>query len=332
MKAFLLSGIFSFALAFSFIAGQEALLKHADIPYELEPNYTIVSDQVDSLLNDTEAVFQFRLNFPATSESQRLIYSINAKVDTLVLMPEGSLTLPVQPGTYAFQFYIGDEYYEIITGNIEIKPQHRLEILLNFRSAREMYMVKKPVIYIYPDVEMDIDVQVKPAGKMLFTYPQTRDQWKVHAQPSGDLTVDEQAYNYLFWESEQKDVDVDWNFGFAVEATQVVEFLERSLSDFGMTSKEQADFITYWAPQMLKHPACAVHFIVNEDCNRFAELQITPAPEHIYRLYMIWKAIGNINDYNYFCTQKIQPINRLGYTVLEWGGVELTPSKENRAL
>jgi hypothetical protein len=63
-----------------------------------------------------------------------------------------------------------------------------------------------------------------------------------------------------------------------------------------------------------------IHFLINEECNAYAELKITPQPETIIRIGMIWsKAISeNIPE-----AQIIPEMKRKGFTVIEWGGVEL---------
>lgn len=84
---------------------------------------------------------------------------------------------------------------------------------------------------------------------------------------------------------------------------------------------------------MIQHPWCLVHFVMNEECDQFAELTIEPEPDLVARLYMIWSPIDNIDDFNYLRPQNIQLINRLGFTVLEWGGAKVKHlSMKNEAL
>jgi len=304
-----------------------------DEKLELGGDYTIESDVHDPELAEDQAVFAIRMGSNYMSMSDKLIYSIGSKIDTFMLDGSEFLEIHTPPGAYNLQFYLTNDYTEISIHALEIKPAHRMEISLVFGLNIQNHAMKKPVIYLYPEEEMDVEVRIKPAGQMVFTYPILNDHWNVHAMPSGELIVDDKSYNYLFWESEQAEIDIDWTSGFAIPADEITSFLEEKLSAFGLTTKEQADFITFWAPMMVQHPANLIHFEFNENCNQFADLTVLPSPDNVYRIYMMWSPIDNINDFDYLRPQNIQSINRLGFTVLEWGGakIEHLPLK-NKAL
>jgi len=88
----------------------------------------------------------------------------------------------------------------------------------------------------------------------------------------------------------------------------------------GLNSREQADFITYWGPRLLQNEFNYIRFEFNDACNQFAELNITPKPNQVYRIYITWrKSTGNETK----IAQKIIPLKRSGFTVLEWGGIEI---------
>ena len=92
------------------------------------------------------------------------------------------------------------------------------------------------------------------------------------------------------------------------------------MTKFGFNSKEKADFITFWGPQLKGNDFNYVHLVLNEDANLFAELEITPTPNHIYRFYILTSKVENPNDYQNLVPQIIEKMNRSGFTVLEWGG------------
>src|SRR3989338_2791402 len=61
----------------------------------------------------------------------------------------------------------------------------------------------KPVIYLYPETEQDIHVEVKPNGGFTKTEPlYGTDGWYVRATPESKIYnyTDKQTYPYLFWE------------------------------------------------------------------------------------------------------------------------------------
>ena len=302
------------------------LLVIASVSYskELPPVYMLDKSEKDESLGKNEAVFKFTFNqIYDENTTRKILYSIDGKDANIPMINNSYIEVHTSPGKHVFQFFYSERYYEITTDSLAIAPQHRDDYSIYFEDALYPVEVEKPVIYLYPEIEMDVEVHVQPTGKMVFTYPPLIDSWKVHAKPNGELIVDDKSYNYLFWESEQENFAIDWKEGFSIPSSDVVSFLETQLTAFGLTTKEQADFITFWAPQMVQHPGCYVHFVLNEDCDQFAQLNISPTPDLIARLYMIWHPIDNIHDFDYLRPQNIQSINRLGFTVLEWGGAEV---------
>ena len=175
-------------------------------------------------------------------------------------------------------------------------------------------------------------MKVNPVGEFSFTYPKYEDQWNCTAFPSGEVQIEGKSYNYLFWEAEQYvDEEKLREFQSArIAKDDLVPFLERSLDQFGFTSKEKADFITFWAPMMIRYEATEVRFILNEACDQFAELEISPKPENVLRFYMIWHPT-DANAIDSEETLAIPEYIRNGFTVLEWGGMEIPPSDPNLA-
>ena len=190
------------------------------------------------------------------------------------------------------------------------------------KEYRNNAAAEKPVIYVYPEVKTDINIQLTPTGKFTFTYPKYENGWNFTATPDGTISMGEKQYSYLFWESENKNFSLGENdqTGFLVTTDTLLSFLESSLTRMGLNSKEQADFITYWYPRMMMNEKNNIHFLINEDCNAYAELKITPQPETIIRIGMIWSKATSENIPQ---PQIIPEMKREGFTVIEWGGVEL---------
>jgi hypothetical protein len=242
-----------------------------------------------------------------------------------LLKSDRQIEVSVKPGKYSFQFYHSSYYKEIFIPKTAIAGSYRTLINLNFKvSKQENMTVKKPVIYLYPTTPTLVEVKVKPTGKFTFTYPLYDDGWKVMANADGSLIVNDQFYNYLFWESEQEMLLADISFldGFVVEGANSLAFLEEKLSAMGLNSKEKADFITFWGPQLIQNKRNFIHFYTNEECNRFAELAISPQPTSIFRLYIVYAPFETHKEYN-LMDQQLPVINREGFTVLEWGGYEV---------
>lgn len=318
-----MSILFTLLFVFTFLSASAAESR------KLRLNYSIDSSIVDLSLKKNQSKFHFTFkNHPLSYEAREFYYATgkNDKENLIGKMDEkNQFVLNTESGIYRFQFYHSDNYYEITTDSIPIGSQSVMYISLYLEKADEMIIVDKPVIYLYPTIPTLVEVKVEPKGEFIFTYPIYNKGWKIKANPSGDIEIASKTYNYLFWESSQlSNLEMaDFDFGFIVEKENTIAFLEEKLTEFGLNSKEQADFITYWGPKLITNSSNFVHFIVNEDCNQFAELTITPKPDHIYRIYMLTmnlEAGMNLKPIN----QVITKINRDGFTVIEWGGSEIS--------
>lgn len=288
------------------------------------PSYTVISSKPDSTLKIGQSVFDFIIYAEDSYCTRKILYSDNG-VETTGKMSNGKRLIHESiPGKHAFLFYLTDEFYEIEIDNLSIESGYRTVVELNFRSSTQPMTVKKPVIYLYPETETQIQVDIAPKGELFFTYPTYDNGWNVTAKPNGDLLIDGKEYSYLFWESEQNMDNslVDFNQGSVVKSSDLLSFFEHTLSAYGLNSKEQADFITYWVPNMLKSKNVYIYFVFDEDCEAFATLDISPKPDKIGRLYMLWSPIDEtVTDS--FTEQEIPALDRKGFTVIEWGGAEI---------
>ena len=79
-----------------------------------------------------------------------------------------------------------------------------------------MWESRKPVIYLYPEEETQVTVNLDFDGKLTSTYPAYGDGWTVTARPDGTLT-DENGREYycLFWEGISPR-EYDFSAGFCV--------------------------------------------------------------------------------------------------------------------
>jgi len=291
---------------------------------ELLPDYMLESSEKDESLQRNEAVFKFLFNGILDGNKERTIkFSMDGKNYKEKMVKNTYVEIQARPGKHIFQFFYDSRHYEISTDSILIKPQYKDVYSIHFQNSEYPVMVEKPVIYLYPEKPTEVEVKMNIKGENAFMYPAYADSWKFTAQPNGDLVFGDKTYNYLFWEStrQARNVSNESQAGFVVESMNVVSFLEEKLTEAGLSSTEQADFITYWGPRLQVNDLSFIHFEFNERCDQYAELNITPKPDNIYRIYMSWESI----DTPFSCEpQTIVPMNRKGFTVVEWGGQELT--------
>ncbi|MCL1830588.1 MAG: SH3 domain-containing protein, partial [Oscillospiraceae bacterium] len=178
----------------------------------------------------------------------------------------------------------------------------------------------KPVIYLYPEQEMDIEVKLTlKTGYLSCTYPTYVDRWYVHAYPDGVLINydDGYEYSYLYWEGHGY-LNCDFNEGFVVKGTDTASFLREKLSFMGLTPKEYNEFIVYWLPLMQNNPYNIITFMTNEYTDNVI-LDITPTPDSILRIYMTYMPLDEPIEID---EQKLTEFERKGFTVIEWGGMQ----------
>jgi hypothetical protein len=275
-------------------------------------------------LKANESMFYF--NFPNLPKNLDLgiVYDYNGGPGKSVYLGKKRFfEVKVKPGIYYFQILLNNDYYEITTSMYTISSRNKAFVSCYFTRDYDINdnVVEKPVLYFYPTILTDLNVKLETKGELAFSYPAYENSWNFKADPTGNLTFGDKTYNYLFWESKQNlsAESIDYSQGFAIDRTSTIQFLEEKLNEFGLNNKEMADFITYWGPQLLKNERNYVHFVINEECNKFADLMITPRPDHVYRIYILTHALS-IDSPLEFEAQEIKPIDRTGFTVIEWGG------------
>jgi len=177
----------------------------------------------------------------------------------------------------------------------------------------------KPVIYLYPETETEVSVKLDYNGRLTCTYPAYKDGWTVTAAPDGTLTdANGQTYNYLYWEGETY-AQYDLSKGFCVKGEDTAAFLEGALEQLGLTRREANEFIVYWLPLMEQNPYNIISFQTGLYTDN-AKLMVDPAPDTLIRVFMAWQASDTIVE---LPEQELSAPERIGFTVVEWGGTEL---------
>lgn len=175
----------------------------------------------------------------------------------------------------------------------------------------------KPVIYLYPEKETDVSVNLTLNGKLTCTYPKYNNGWTVTAKPDGTLTdKNGMNYNYLYWEGET-DTRFDFSTGYCVKGSESAKFLEKELAKQGLNRKEANEFITFWLPQMEQNEYNIISF-QKETYTDDAKLNVNPNPNTIIRVFMAFKPS---NEYVKIPVPKeTETPQRNGFTLVEWGG------------
>lgn len=179
---------------------------------------------------------------------------------------------------------------------------------------------EKPVIYLYPETETEVSVKLDFNGTLKSVYPAYDDGWTVLARPDGTLTdASGREYYCLFWEGESA-VAYDLSAGFCVSGEDTAAFLEAALRKLGLTDKEANEFIIYWLPRMEGNAYNLISF-QQERYTDNAVLTITPTPDSLLRVFMAWQPLDAPVE---VAPQELIGFERSGFTVVEWGGAEIT--------
>lgn len=177
----------------------------------------------------------------------------------------------------------------------------------------------KPVIYLYPETQTEVSVNLELDGELTCTYPTYNNGWSVTARPDGTLTDSKgQTFNYLYWEGKTY-AEYDLSKGFCVRGEDTAAFLENALEKLGLNRREANEFIVYWLPLMEQNPYNVISFQTDVYTDA-AKLEVTPEPDTIIRVFMAWK---ESDDYIDLPKQELTSPERSGFTVIEWGGTEI---------
>lgn len=183
------------------------------------------------------------------------------------------------------------------------------------------YTVDKPIIYLYPKEETEVEVKVTYPEKLTCTYPEYEDSWKVLAEPTGELRdlKTERSLYCLYYEG-LNTIETPKDEGFVVKGEDTILFLEEKLEILGLTEREANEFIIYWLPKLEVNEYNFIRFQTIEEINENMPLEITPTPDTIIRVMMEYKPL---TEYMEVQEQSLTTPIREGFTVVEWGGTEI---------
>lgn len=182
----------------------------------------------------------------------------------------------------------------------------------------------KPVIYLYPQKETQVKVQV--GAKITQSEPTYLDKgWLVTAKPNGELTYQNKIYPYLFWEGLGNGIYPDYrNQGTLVTQKDLIPTVYKQLSQLGLNQKESADFMEFWQSRLPKTPYVRLTWLNTQDMNLLAPLSINPKPDTSIRIFLEFEGLEKPVILK---SQKLSAPKRTGFTLVEWGGLLIKPIK-----
>lgn len=193
---------------------------------------------------------------------------------------------------------------------------------INRNKQNNLVSEDKPIIYLYPEETLDVEVKLGNSEYLSCTYPKYENGWKVIANPDGNLIDKKTGRNLyaLYWEGENIPKQINMQEGFCIKGEDTSKFLEEKLELLGLNEKEAEEFIIYWLPKMQNNKYNFIRFETIEEQNSSMPLEVTPRPDSIIRIMMDWKALDEKIEVS---EQKLVTPEREGFTLVEWGGSEL---------
>ena len=191
------------------------------------------------------------------------------------------------------------------------------KMVIHFEEA-----TRKPVIYLYPERETDVHVELElTESELNTTYPKYNNGWDVTAYPDGTLlnNADGSHHRYLFWDAVNCRTRFDFSKGFCVAGSDTESFLKEKLTYMGLNEQEMNEFIVYWLP-LMEHNAYNLISFQGDAYTNSAKLKITPTPDSECRVFMAYVPLENAVAIE---PQQLETFERNGFTVVEWGGAEV---------
>jgi len=229
-------------------------------------------------------------------------------------------------------------YYPNPTGS-----PFRAEQQLNwFLFRKDMYLPRswwvphcKPAIYLYPQKEQNINVQIKiPQGELLYTDPiYPKGGWNVIAKPDGSLhylnseladskgTINyaDGIFPYLYYEGRIADNAIEKpTKGFVKKYDELESFYDILLPKLGLNEKETKEFKEYWVKALPQSPYYFIGIVSQDNLNEIEPLTITPKQDTTIRVSLYFEALP---DFKVVTAPTFSTPGRNGFTVIEWGGM-----------
>lgn len=181
--------------------------------------------------------------------------------------------------------------------------------------------IDKPIIYLYPQEDTDITVNLQYSNNITVSYPKYNPNigWHVLAKPDGnliDLSTKKNLYS-LYYESKSVIKPKIEKDGFVIKGSDASSFLEEKLAVLGLNEKESEEFIIYWLPKLEHNKYNYIRFATIDEINNNMPLSINPNPHTLIRVLMTYKGLNkpiNVEE------QKLDTPKRNGFVVVEWGG------------
>ena len=142
--------------------------------------------------------------------------------------------------------------------------------------------------------------------------------WSVSAQPNRRLVENDTHLepSYLLWEAESNSsippspplnptdaftehfdpaypvLNYDTPTAVLLPFAELLPYLDATLKSLSLHTAARNDFITYWLPKLATKPFIAFQFLPQAAYERAAELEVTPKPDVVTRVFMLFRGLA----------------------------------------
>ncbi|MCR5308888.1 MAG: hypothetical protein K6E21_02100, partial [Bacilli bacterium] len=110
----------------------------------------------------------------------------------------------------------------------------------------DTFVVKKPIVYFYPEKEIDLTIKFTDEERLITTYPKYNGGWNIHLKENGTFTAnDSDREYYALYFDEVPNYSCEFKEGFYVTKDNAISFLEEKMDYMGFNNHEVNEFIMY---------------------------------------------------------------------------------------
>uniref|UniRef100_UPI00321785BD PKD domain-containing protein n=1 Tax=uncultured Draconibacterium sp. TaxID=1573823 RepID=UPI00321785BD len=175
-------------------------------------------------------------------------------------------------------------------------------------------MVYKPNIYIYPEnnINLCVTISFPMGGEIVESIPAYAEQWCVNIDTTGKI---DNQYDYLFYESKQPNT-FQYKKGWCVARKDINSFFKTNMKQYNFSDTEINDFIEYWMPLLDENNYYMVYPQTNKIIDEIIKLNFSIQPDNVSRLFY---GVLGVDEYTEIEKPVINPFNRNGFHIIEWG-------------
>ncbi len=183
--------------------------------------------------------------------------------------------------------------------------------------------VYKPNIYLYNDrlcnlQQMDIHIEFLRPDLLLKTIPEydANTGWNVRVSGEGTLSVNREKYEYLFYESQTDLGGVQTEYGVRIPVEGRRDALNRAIEGYAFNKREKEDFLEFWCEKLDAETEYVMYPQETEKVDKMMPLSLSEKPDNYRRLWYAFSPDNGQEIKEYMA----MPIERDGFTLVEWGG------------